>query len=72
MKTERRSAKTKESKKLTLKDRLSRLSFRRACQLLGPQGEDWIRQGAKHLDGLRSDGSPGRRLPGLLQLWSHI
>ena len=38
--------KTKKSGQLTLKDRLSRLSHRQACQLLGPDGERLIRQGA--------------------------
>ena len=35
MKTKARAAKTKESKRLTLKDRLSRLTYYRACQALG-------------------------------------
>ena len=38
--------KTKESKKLTLKDRLSRLTFLQAAKLLGPEGQKLIRQGA--------------------------
>jgi superfamily II DNA or RNA helicase len=38
--------KTKESKHLTLKDRLSRLTYLQACKLLGPQGAELIRQGA--------------------------
>ncbi len=39
-------AKTKRSSHLTLKDRLSRLTFTRACQLLGPTGKQLIRQGS--------------------------
>jgi len=39
---------TKKASELTLKDRLSRLTFRRACKLLGPDGERLIRQGGKH------------------------
>ena len=50
MKTKTRSAKTKQSKKLTLKDRLSRLSYLRACQLLGPNGPELIRRGAAYQD----------------------
>jgi superfamily II DNA or RNA helicase len=46
MKTKTRTAKTKHSGKLTLKDRLSRLTHYRACQLLGPAGPQLIRQGA--------------------------
>jgi len=38
--------KTKKSKNLTLRDRLSRLTFHQACQLLGPDGEQLVRQGA--------------------------
>ena len=37
MKTKTRAAKTKEKAELTLKDRLSRLTYHRACQLLGPE-----------------------------------
>ena len=50
MKTKTRAAKTKESKQLTLKDRLSRLTYYRACQLLGPDGPQLIRQGAAYDD----------------------
>lgn len=32
----------------TIKDRLAHLSFRRACQLLGPEGETLLRRGGKH------------------------
>lgn len=39
------TTKTKKRGKLTLHDRLSRLTYRLACQLLGPDGEQWIRQG---------------------------
>jgi len=53
---------TKASDRLTLKDRLSRLTFTQACKLLGPQGKQWIAQGSKYefddLDGavyLRGD-----------------
>ncbi|MBN2218317.1 MAG: DEAD/DEAH box helicase [Pirellulales bacterium] len=48
MKTKTRTAKTKKSKRLTLKDRLSHLTYYRACQLLGPEGAKWIRQGAAY------------------------
>ncbi len=40
-------AKTKHIAKLTLKDRLSRLTFTQACQLLGPEGNRLIQQGGK-------------------------
>ena len=33
---------------LTLKDRLSYLTYREACKLLGPEGEQLIRQGGKY------------------------
>jgi hypothetical protein len=33
---------------ITLKDRLSRLTYRGACKLLGPEGERLIRQGGKY------------------------
>ncbi|MGD0899942.1 MAG: SNF2-related protein, partial [Thermoguttaceae bacterium] len=48
MKTKSRRKKTKQSKKLTLKDRLSRLTYVQACQLLGPEGADLIRKGATY------------------------
>ena len=48
MKTKTRVTKTKKSKKLTLKDRLSHLTYVRACQLLGPTGQQLIRQGAAY------------------------
>ena len=48
MKTKTRAAKTKKSKKLTLKDRLSHLTHYRACQLLGPDGQQLIRRGAAY------------------------
>lgn len=35
-------------KELTLKDRLSRLSFTQACKLLGPEGNKLIMQGGKY------------------------
>ncbi|MFZ4397966.1 MAG: SNF2-related protein, partial [Kiritimatiellia bacterium] len=38
---------TKTADALTLKDRLSRLTFREACKLLGENGAKLIRQGAK-------------------------
>jgi hypothetical protein len=51
MRTKRRTEKrTKESKHLTLKDRLSRLTYLRACQLLGPEGPKLIRRGASYQD----------------------
>ena len=39
--------KTKKSAHLTLKDRLSRLSFQQACKLLGTEGEQMIQEGGK-------------------------
>ena len=33
---------------LSLKDRLSRLTYREACKLLGPEGGALIRQGGKY------------------------
>ena len=46
--------KTKESKKLTLKDRLSRLTYVQGAKLLGPDGQRLIRQGAAY-DGIDID-----------------
>ena len=51
MKTKKHAAKTKGSAELTLKDRLSRLTYHRACQLLGPNGAQLIQQGSSH-DGI--------------------
>ena len=48
MKSKAHRAKTKESKRLTLKDRLSRLSYVQAAKLLGPDGPRLIRQGAAY------------------------
>src|SRR5215813_8618498 len=36
---------TKKSRELTLKDRLSRLTYRQACKLLGEDGEKLIQKG---------------------------
>src|SRR5208337_1888169 len=36
------------TKHLTLRDRLSRLTYARACQLLGPEGARLLREGAKY------------------------
>jgi hypothetical protein len=47
MKTKVREA-TKESKRLTLKDRLSRLTYVQAAKLLGPDGAQLIRRGANY------------------------
>lgn len=33
---------------ITLKDRLSHLTYREVCKLLGPEGERLIRQGGKY------------------------
>ena len=44
--TTRTGPKIKQTKHLTLRDRLSRLSYVQACQLLGPSGAELIRQGA--------------------------
>lgn len=41
------TTRTKAEHRLTLGDRLSRLSFVEACKLLGPKGRELIRQGAK-------------------------
>ncbi len=50
MKTRASAVKIKKSKKLTLKDRLSRLTYQRACQLLGTGGPQLIRRGATYQD----------------------
>jgi len=39
---------TKPSAELTLKDRLSRLTFQQACRILGPEGVKLIHQGGKY------------------------
>src|SRR5579864_5353070 len=41
---------TRPSKQLSLKDKLSRLTFVDACKLLGPGGAKLIQEGAKHWD----------------------
>ena len=46
MPTGTRRPKIKQTKHLTLRDRLSRLTYVRACQLLGPQGAQLIREGS--------------------------
>ena len=43
-----RRPKIKQTKHLTLRDRLSRLTYVRACQLLGPQGAQLIREGSNY------------------------
>ena len=48
MTTSTRRPKIKPTKHLTLRDRLSRLTYVRACQLLGPEGAQLIRQGSNH------------------------
>ena len=48
MKTKTRTAKIKETKHHALKDRLSRLTYSRACQLMGTEGPRLIRQGAAY------------------------
>jgi len=48
MKAITRKTKTKKSKKLTLKDRLSRLTYVQAAKLLGPEGQQLIRRGASY------------------------
>jgi len=50
METRSRAPKIKRTKRLTLKDRLSRLTYHRACQLLGPDGPHMIRRGATYQD----------------------
>lgn len=40
--------KNRRNRGLTLKDRLSRLTYRQACKLLGTEGESLIRQGGKY------------------------
>ena len=41
---------TKPSQQLTLKDKLSRLSYRQACKLLGERGEKVIQEGLAAAD----------------------
>jgi superfamily II DNA or RNA helicase len=48
MTSKTRTAKSKKSKRLTLRDRLSHLTYQRACQLLGPEGPQLIRKGAAY------------------------
>jgi superfamily II DNA or RNA helicase len=48
METVVRKRKTKHSKRLSLKDRLSRLTYQQAIKLLGPEGPRLIRAGAGH------------------------
>ena len=43
----RTESRTKQGGELTLKDRLSRLTYRQACKLLGADGEQLIRLGGK-------------------------
>jgi superfamily II DNA or RNA helicase len=40
---------------ITLKDRLSHLTFRQAAKLLGPQGKSLILQGGKHVSDIEED-----------------
>lgn len=42
--------KTLPSGRLSLKDRLSRLTFHEACKLLGPQGRQWLTRGGNLWD----------------------
>ena len=44
-----------EKRELTLKDRLSRLGFRRACKLLGESGDKLILQGGKYTINIDED-----------------
>ena len=47
---------TKKSEALTLSDRLSRLTYTRACKLLGPNGKRLIARGAAiEIDDLKQD-----------------
>jgi superfamily II DNA or RNA helicase len=55
MTTRTRALKIKRTKRLTLKDRLSRLNYVRACQLLGPDGAKLIRRGAAYEDSIQLD-----------------
>ncbi|MGO9110807.1 MAG: hypothetical protein ACLP9L_16425 [Thermoguttaceae bacterium] len=48
MTTRSHSPRIKQSKHLTLRDRLSRLTYLRACQLLGPSGAQLIREGSNY------------------------
>ena len=48
MTTRSRRPKIKQTKHLTLRDRLSRLTYVRACQLLGPEGAQLIREGSNY------------------------
>ncbi len=43
------------AKELTLRDRLSRLNFKQACKLLGPEGASIIRKGGKYSIELTDD-----------------
>ncbi len=42
------TTKTNRKRQLTLKDRLSRLTYRQACRLLGPDADQLIRVGGKY------------------------
>jgi len=48
-------AETPQTTELTLKDRLSRLSYLQACRLLGPEGPKLIHQGGAHEIDLERD-----------------
>jgi hypothetical protein len=48
-------AAVKPSGKLTLRDKLSRLSFTQAAKLLGPEGQKLIQRGAKWHYNLEED-----------------
>ena len=50
MTTTARKTKIKKTKHLTLRDRLSRLTYPQACKLLGPDGAQLIRRGATYQD----------------------
>ena len=50
-----RRPKVKKTKHLTLRDRLSRLTYARACQLLGPSGAQLIREGSNYEIDLERD-----------------
>ncbi len=55
MATGARRPKVEKTKHLTLRDRLSRLTYARACQLLGPSGAQLIREGSNYEIDLERD-----------------
>lgn len=56
---------------MTLKDRLSHLTYREACKLLGPEGDRLVRQGGKVPIEIEEQITWGNNLL-KLQLFSHF